>query len=137
MDRIRFLLAALHFFPLFHGLTKYANPALAAAQARAPVTVVADPRTCSFQFNPVGTSEFVNSCDIAKSFLAKASVNYRNVDAPAGTVAAVHVGDRVIESFEGATLSSAERKAKVKEFYAALAKQINAVGYPGCADPIT
>ncbi len=32
------LLAALTYFPLFHALTLYANPALSAAQATAPVT---------------------------------------------------------------------------------------------------
>jgi MFS family permease len=130
-----FLLAVLLYFPIFHGLTRYANPALAEAQERAPVTVVADPRTCSFQFNPVGTSQFVNSCDIAKSFLARASVNYENVAAPAGTVASVHVGDLVIPSFEGTKLTAAERKQKTAEFEAVLATQIKAVGYPHNADP--
>jgi len=129
-----FLLAVLFYFPLFHGLARYANPALAEAQQRAPVIVVADPATCSFQFNPVGTSEFVNSCDIAKSFLAKASVSYENQAAPAGTVASVRVGDQVISSFEGATLSPVERKAKLKEFNGALGRQISAVGYPTSAD---
>ncbi|MFP3588619.1 MFS transporter [Paraburkholderia sp. SIMBA_055] len=129
-----FLLAVLFYFPLFHGLARYANPALAEAQQRAPVVVVADPATCSFQFNPVGTSEFVNSCDIAKSSLAKASVSYENQAAPAGTVASVRVGDQVISSFEGATLSPVERKAKLKEFNGALGRQISAVGYPTSAD---
>jgi hypothetical protein len=94
------LLAALTYFPLFKALTKYANPALAAAQERAPVTVVADPADCSFQFDPVGTAKFDTSCDIAKSFLAKARRLLRNVAAPAGTVASVKIGDTVIASFD-------------------------------------
>jgi MFS family permease len=130
-----FLLAVVGYFPIFHGLTKYANPALYEAQERAPVTVVADSKTCSFQFNPVGTSQFVNSCDIAKSFLAKASVNYSNIDAPAGTVATVRVGDQVVSSFEGARLTPGERQQKLREFNAALGKQISSVGYPSVADP--
>src|SRR5277367_2281213 len=78
------LLAALTYFPLFHGLTHYANPALYAAQNSAPVTVVADPKDCSFQFDPIGKKTFDSkSCDIAKSFLAKASVTYKSEDAPA------------------------------------------------------
>src|SRR6202000_1303513 len=48
------LLAVLTYFPLFGALTKFANPALYAAQAATPVTVVADPNECSFQFDPVG-----------------------------------------------------------------------------------
>ncbi|MEI9982340.1 MAG: MFS transporter [Aliidongia sp.] len=63
------LLAAVTYFPLFHGLTHYANPALEAAQQNSPVTVIADPAECSLQFNPVGTSKFTTSCDIAKSGL--------------------------------------------------------------------
>ena len=31
--------------------------------------MVADPADCSFQFNPVGTAKFTNSCDVAKGAL--------------------------------------------------------------------
>src|SRR6478736_8618200 len=44
-----FLLAAVTYFPIFQGITHYANPALEAALAASPVTVVADPAKCSFQ----------------------------------------------------------------------------------------
>ncbi|MBE7202770.1 MAG: MFS transporter, partial [Parafilimonas terrae] len=94
-----FLLAALCYFPLFQALTRYANPALDAAQRTAPVVVVADPAACSFQFNPVGTSELARSCDIAKEFLARSSVSYGNEAGPAGSVARVTVGGRAIESY--------------------------------------
>src|ERR1700691_1270909 len=87
------LLAMFTYSPLFHALTHYANPALAAAQARAPVTVVADPAQCSVQFDPVGKNKFdTTSCDIAKSFLAKAGVSYQRVDAPTGSVAQIKAG---------------------------------------------
>ncbi len=129
-----FLLAALGYFPIFHGLTRYANPALAEAQQRAPVAVLADPQACSFQFNPVGTSQFERSCDIAKSFLAKASVDYENIAAPAGTVASVRIGSVVVPAYEGAGLSGGEQKAKAAAFSKNLAQQIKAVGYPAAAD---
>ena len=38
-----FLLAAVTYFPIFQGLTHFANPALEKALAESPVTVVADP----------------------------------------------------------------------------------------------
>jgi MFS family permease len=38
-----FLLAALTYFPIFKAITHYANPALEAALASSPVTVIADP----------------------------------------------------------------------------------------------
>ena len=72
-------LAALLYFPLFGALTAAANPALAQAQERAPVVVVADPDSCSVQFDPIGKTTFDKSgCDIAKSALAKAGIPYAN-----------------------------------------------------------
>ena len=65
------LLAAVTYFPIFRGITHYANPALADAQQRAPVTVTSDPTYCSVQFNPVGTSKFTSPCDVAKAALVK------------------------------------------------------------------
>ncbi len=75
------LLAVVTYFPVFTALTKAANPDLAAAQAKNKVVVTADPKECSFQFNPTGTAKFTSSCDIAKQVLAGASVSYDNVAA--------------------------------------------------------
>ena len=91
-----FALAVVTYFPIFQGLTHFANPKLEAALASAPVTVIADPSECSFQFNPVGVSKFTTSCDIAKSALVARSVNYQNEAAPKGTKASVKVGDQTI-----------------------------------------
>jgi MFS family permease len=129
------LIAAIAYFPLFKGLTHYANPTLETALANAPVTVVADPGTCSLQFNPVGTSKFLSSCDIAKSYLAKSSVNYTNESAPAGTVATIKIGDKVISSFEGVGLSKEDFKAKTEAFTKEAAEAIKGAGYPAKADP--
>lgn len=128
------LLAALTYIPIFKGIMFYANPALAQAQAQAPVKVIADPRTCSFQFNPVGTAQFTSSCDIAKEFLAHNSVNYSNIAAPSGTVASVEIGNQHIESFEAAHLSKNDFSAQRAEFDAAMSAAIKAQGYPGHAD---
>ncbi|MFT3931593.1 MAG: MFS transporter [Spongiibacteraceae bacterium] len=131
------LLAAFTYVPIFKALTHYANPALAAAQQNAPVRVIADAKTCSFQFNPVGTAQFTSSCDIAKAFLARNSVNYTNVKAEPGSVARVEIGDARIESFEGANLSPAEFSAKLDAFNGELGTAIRAAGYPEKADPNT
>ena len=129
------LIAALTYFPIFAAITHFANPALERAQATSPVTVVANPAECSFQFNPVGTSKFVTSCDIAKSFLARNSVNYSNEAAPAGTVASIKVGDKVIPSFSGLGLDAAAMKAQSDAFIASMTEAIRAAGYPAKADP--
>src|SRR3546814_4185297 len=72
-------LAAITYFPAFQMLTAAANPAMAAAQAHAALTVTADPGACSFQFDPVGQNKFERTgCDIAKAALDKAGVSYSN-----------------------------------------------------------
>ena len=128
------LLAAATYFPIFKALTHYANPALEAAQMNAPVTVVADPKECQFQFNPTGTKKFTSSCDIAKAKLASMSVNYKNEEAPAGTPAVIKVGDTVLESYSSAGLPKDEAKAKEDEFTGKLKEMIKSAGYPAKAD---
>jgi MFS family permease len=130
-----FALAATTYFMLFQGLTHFVNPALERALASAPVTVVADPSECSFQFNPVGISQFRTSCDIAKSALVARSVNYSNEAAPAGTVAVIKVGDQAIPAFSGVGLAAADFAAKSAAFNKSLGDAISAHGYPTAADP--
>ncbi len=129
------LIAALTYFPIFHALTHFISPALEAAQAKSPVTVIADPNACSFQFNPVGTAKFTTSCDIAKGFLARGSVSYSNEPAPAGTVAKIKVGDKVIDSFEATGLPADQLKAKTDAFNKAMGDAAKEAGYPSKADP--
>jgi hypothetical protein len=117
-----FLLAALTYFPIFKGITHFANPKLEAALNGSPVVVISDPKECSFQFKATGTEKFTTGCDIAKSALVNLSVNYTNQDAPAGTPAQVKIGDT--------TLS-----ATSADFAKALPAAIKAHGYPAGADP--
>jgi MFS family permease len=132
------VLAALTYFPVFKGLTHYANPALEQAVATAPVTVVAAPDDCSFQFDPVGKSAFTQSCDVAKSALARAGVPYENEVAPAGSIARVRIGEgagaRFIDAFPGNTLGQAEFKAADQQFSASLKSALSTAGYPPKAD---
>jgi MFS family permease len=129
------LLAALTYFPIFKGITHYGNPAIETAAAASPVTVVADPNACSFQFDPVGKKTFTSSCDVAKSVLAKRGIPYANVDAPAGTVAQVKIGSTTVDSFEGAGMAKADFAAKAKAFTTAVGAELKTAGYPEKADP--
>jgi MFS family permease len=129
------LIAALTYMPLFKALTHYANPAIDEARSRAPAVVVADPNTCSFQFDPIGKKVFSNSCDIATAALAKAGVPYTIQAAPAGSLAQVKLGETPIAAYEGAGLSKEEGKAKADAFGAALKGALTAAGYPEKADP--
>ena len=153
-------LAALTIFPAFHFLTRAANPALAHAQASAPVTVTADPAECSSQFDPVGQNRFDGtSCDIVKNVLAKAGVNYTNVTAPPGTLATIAIGGRTFIAPDPSRLSGDARKQAIAEFAAtvvgkpaeaarpasanmpaiaarpAIEGALASVGYPAKADP--
>ncbi|HSD37022.1 MAG TPA: MFS transporter [Rhodocyclaceae bacterium] len=129
------IIAALTYFPIFKGIAAAGNPDLYAAQAKAPVSVVADPASCSFQFDPVGKAKFISSCDIAKSTLAKKSVNYANVAAAPGAVSQIKVGDVVIEGYEGQGLSKDDAKSKGDAFNKALGTALKDAGYPDKADP--
>ncbi|MEW6090178.1 MFS transporter [Parvibaculum sp.] len=126
------LLAALTYFPLFAGLTHYANPALEAAQARSPVTVIADPATCSFQFNPVGTASFTTPCDVAKSALAQRGVSYDNRRLAPGEETRIMVGEAQILSFDASDDAGGVRRAA---FNAELSAALAAAGYPAAANP--
>jgi MFS family permease len=117
-----FLLAAVTYFPIFKGITHFANPKLETALNSAPVTVIADPAECSFQFKATGTEKFTTSCDVAKSALVTASVNYTNEAAPPGTKAKVKVGDQTLDTSS-------------PTFAKDLPAAIKAHGYPASADP--
>lgn len=117
-----FLLAMVTYFPIFKGITHFANPKLEAALATSPVTVIADPGECSFQFKATGTEKFTTGCDIAKAALVNLSVNYQNQDAPKGTAATVKIGEQTLVSTS-------------PDFAKALPAAIKAHGYPASADP--
>ena len=116
-----FALGALTYFPIFMGITHFANPKLEAALAAAPVTVTADPNECSFQFKATGTEKYVTGCDNIKSALVNLSVNYTNVAAAPGSKASVQIGSQTIA-------------ADTPNLAAAIATAVKEHGYPASAD---
>lgn len=129
------VLAAATYMPIFKAITVAANPALAAASAAAPVTVVADPATCTFQFDPIGKATFTSGCDVAKGALANAGIAYANVAAPSGTPASVRIGARTVPALEAASLPKAEFKAAKDAWTKSFTGELKAAGYPPNADP--
>jgi MFS family permease len=133
------VIAAATYFPIFKAITHYGNPALERAIATAPVTVVADPATCHFQVDPTGTKKFPSSCDIATRMLTNASVSYTTVDAPAGSVAQIKVGDKVIPSFNATMTPDGidfvkEDKARQTALNKDVVASLKTAGYPEKAD---
>lgn len=129
------LLAIVTYFPVFNALTKAANPDLAVAQAKNQVVVTADPKECSFQFNPTGTVKFTSSCDVAKQVLSANSVSYNNAPGVAGAPATITIGSTVITSYSATGLPADEAKKKDVEFKKATTDALKAAGYPAKADP--
>jgi len=117
-----FALAVATYFPIFQGITHFANPKLEAALAAAPVVVTADPAECSFQFKATGVEKYTTGCDNIKAALVGLSVNYNNVTAPAGTKASVKIGDQTIA-------------ADTPDLAKVITAAVKAHGYPAGADP--
>jgi MFS family permease len=138
-------IAALTYFPLFHALTNAANPALAAAQASAPVTVTSYNDACSFQFDPIGKNRFdASSCDVAKSYLAKAGIPYAAIKGADAELPGAPTLDRqTVVAIGGATLAMPDptalapeaRKTAITKFQGELQEKLTAAGYPAKADP--
>lgn len=134
------VIAAATYFPIFKAITHYGNPALEQAIATSPVTVVADPATCHFQVDPTGTKKFPSSCDIATRMLTNASVSYTTVAAPSGSVAEIHVGDKVIQSFNATMTPDGidfvkDDKARQTALNKDVVASLKTAGYPEKADP--
>lgn len=129
-------LAAVSYFPAFHLLTEAANPALAKAQATAPVSVIANDADCSVQFDPIGKNKFdTRSCDIAKSFLAKGGISYSKVQAESGAIAEIKIGGASFVAPDPAKLSGDERKAAITAYQDEVKAALTEAGYPSTADP--
>jgi MFS family permease len=101
------LLATALYFPIFKSLAHYANPAIDQASRQAPITVLADPATCTFQFDPVGKAKFDSPCDKVKTFLVKQGLPYSSAAAPAGSAVQVSVGDVKLDGYDEAALRGA------------------------------
>ena len=117
-----FFLAVVTYFPLFQGITHFANPALENALTEAPVVVIADPAECHFLFNPIGRATLTSSCDLAKAALIDRSVHYRTDAAAPLTPAVVHVGREIVST-------------TAPDFAKLLNDAVTAHGYPAKADP--
>jgi len=129
------LIAALTYFPIFKGITHFANPALDAAVAANPVVVVANPAECSFQFDPVGKKQYKTGCDLAKGALARMGVSYSNESSTAMGSAQVRIGEVAVSvaSIDGA-VTAAEFKKVQDEVTSRVKAQLADAGYPARAD---
>ncbi|MGQ0660859.1 MFS transporter [Sphingosinicella sp.] len=91
-------------FPLFHWMAAAANPQLAAAMARSPVTVQGD----ACDYNPFAQAQ-ATPCGRALAALTSRGIAYEMLPAPGwnGQAYQVRVGDSVVNAEEPAALESA------------------------------
>jgi MFS family permease len=129
------LIATFCYFPVFHGLTAAANPALAAATTSAPVGIVVDPSSCSFQFDPVGKAAFDTPCDIVRSFLARTGVGYAQTAQDGPGEATLVVGTVRLAAFDGRGMSPGELRTRRTAWEAQAASLLGKAGYPLRANP--
>jgi MFS family permease len=128
------LLALLLYFPASHWIAGAANPQLIEAQENTPVILMTDPKTCSVQFDPVGTAKFITPCDIAKSTLVTKGISFTTrPSADRGT--RVIIGTEAVPIGSGEGLGAAELKALKATTADAVSTELGHAGYPKSADP--
>jgi uncharacterized integral membrane protein len=120
------LLGVLTYFPLFKALTHYANPSLEKFNESTHVTLTAT--DCQVHIFALPTTRY-SDCDRVRNMLTARSVDYTNIDAPAGSAPHLKIND--IEIPATANMDAAALKA----YEAKVAAALGAVGYPAKYDP--
>jgi Sugar (and other) transporter len=123
-------LAALLYFPLFGALLQAANPALAEAREASPVVVRAAAGDCSLQFDPLGRARYdQRSCDVVKSYLARAGIDHATAALPGPGPARLEVGAAALSAPGAAALAGPHGAELVEEFRAAAGRMLESAGY--------
>lgn len=110
------LLAAGSYFPVLHGLTHYANPALETFERTTAVSVAAS--DCHLHFFVIPGTK-LSACDKAKDFLMRRGVNYVSLPSIANNTLETRIGGQLLHGFDPKRYTAALRSA----------------GYPAHADP--
>jgi MFS family permease len=127
------VLALVLYFPASHWIASAANPALVEAQRSTPVILVTNPKTCTAQFDPVGTAKFSSACDIAKSTLIAKGISFTTQASPDGSTRVV-IGTEAVPVNGGEALGGADLKALKAKAGDAIGTELLAAGYPKTAD---
>jgi MFS family permease len=109
------LLSAVTYFPLFQGLTHFANPALEQFAASNAITVAAT--DCNFHLFPTPKTVY-SPCDRVQDFFAKAGLSYTTVPPVPGEAVVARIGNTELRGWD-----EAKYKAALKD-----------AGYPSAAD---
>ncbi len=124
------VLSVIAMFPAFRAFSEGANQPLLQAQQAAPVTIHADPTSCSFQFDLLGGRKYDTACDISRAYLTNAGIGFSIVEVEAGTATTVHVGGAVHAVPEGAGLTGERLKARTDEVNGIIKAALDNANYP-------
>jgi hypothetical protein len=99
-------IAAITYFPLFQGLTHYANPALEAFAAKNPISVSADQSTCNLHIFVGPWSKF-SDCDRAQDFLTKSGLSFKTIHTPGAKSADLDIAGTKVAGWDNAKWTAA------------------------------
>ena len=99
-------IAAITYFPLFQGLTHYANPDLEAFAAKNPITVSADQSTCQLHVFVGPWSKF-SDCDRAQDFLTKSGLSFTTVSTPGAKSVDLDIAGTKVQGWDNAKWTAA------------------------------
>ena len=119
------LLGVLTYFPLYRAMTHYANPALEKFNTSNRVTLTAT--DCQVHIFALPTTRY-SDCDKVRNILTSRSVNYDQVEAPAGAPPVLKINDTEIATTGGMDA------AAVKAFEGKVTAALSAAGYPAKFD---
>lgn len=125
------VLSVVAMFPAFKAFSEGANHPLIAAQAAAPAEIVADPESCSFQFDLLGGRKYETACDIARAFLTDSGIGYTviNGEAP-GAIVRFQNTEVAVSLEDGEHLSPEAHKAHKSGIERAIVGGLRAANYP-------
>jgi MFS family permease len=110
------LLGALTYFPIYHAMTHFGNPALEAFTARTNVSLKAT--DCHVHLFPNPKTQY-SECDRVQDFLSKRSLSYETTEGEAGAKPITSIGDVQIVGWDDAKLGGT----------------LKSLGYPATANP--
>jgi len=102
------LIAAVTYFPLFHGLTHFVNPALEEFQQKTKISVAANQNECAFHLFVGPWSKF-SDCDRVEDFLTKQGLSFETV--PSSGKVVTTVGDKKVEGWDQKALEATLKQA--------------------------
>jgi len=102
------LIAAVTYFPLFQGLTHYANPALERFQEANKITVAGN--DCQFHIFVLPTTSF-SDCDRVQDFLTKSGLSFETLPPVPGQSVVTKIGNTELRGWNAAEFTAALKAA--------------------------